>query len=51
MPIEVELKFPLGGEAPTAPEIVERLEKIGARGKRPGSRMTTTTPTRAATSP
>lgn len=36
MPIEVELKFPLGGlseNAPTAPEIVERLEKIGARGQ------------------
>ncbi len=30
MPIEVELKFPLGGNAPTATEVVDRLEAIGA---------------------
>jgi len=35
MPIEVELKFPLWGEAPTVPEIVGRLEAIGAQGQPP----------------
>jgi adenylate cyclase class 2 len=31
MPIEVELKFPLTDDAPTAKQLVERLEAVGAR--------------------
>lgn len=35
MPIEVELKFPLVDEAPTAAEIVEQLEAIGGQAQPP----------------
>jgi len=35
MPIEVELKFPLADAAPTAEQVAERLEEIGARAELP----------------